>query len=434
MSQVQSWVEDIFKTWHILAISSVTALVLGYLYLFVIRIIGGLIIWLSIILIEIFLFSASMYTFYRRSYEVDADTKLYDYMTWAGYAILALAVIVLIIMCCCWHAIKIGIAVFKTTSQYVQANMRIFVLPILAYFAIMIWSFCWIFGAAFVFSTGTPAQREDMPFLTEVKWNHTTRWAFFYDVFGLFWISAFIIGTTQFVIGCSACLWYFEQSGPSGGAGTVSKAFYWSYRYHLGSVAFGSFLIAVCQMMRFLFEYYRKKIGVAEKTKFVKAMICATRYLLWLMEKCVKFISKNAYIQVALTQNHFFKSAWNAFALVVKNVHRFGAAATIGTIYMVFGGLVIGSANGSIAYLILTRLDIVKDIASPYPPVVAVCALSAAISYCFLSIFSFSSDAILQSFLLDEELRFAGTDRPEYMQEFAEELKKRGDGCCPSCC
>ena len=293
--------EDIFKTWHILAISSVTALVLGYLYLFVIRIIGGLIIWLSIILIEIFLFAASMYTFYRRSYEVDADTKLYDYMTWAGYAILALAVIVLIIMCCCWHAIKIGIAVFKTTSQYVQANMRIFVLPILAYFAIMIWAFCWIFGAAWVFSIGTPAPREDMPFLTEVKWNHTTRWAFFYDVFGLFWISAFIIGTTQFVIGCSACLWYFEQSGPSGGAGTVSKAFYWSYRYHLGSVAFGSFLIAVCQMMRFLFEYYRKKIGVAEKTKFVKAMICATRYLLWLMEKCVKFISKNAYIQVALT-------------------------------------------------------------------------------------------------------------------------------------
>ena len=30
---------------------------------------------------------------------------------------------------------------------------------------------------------------------------------------------------------------------------------------------------------------------------------------------------------------------------------------------MIFGGLVIGSANGSIAYVILTRLDIVKDIA-----------------------------------------------------------------------
>jgi len=83
-------------------------------------------------------------------------------------------------------------------------------------------------------------------------------------------------------------------------------------------------------MMRFLFEYYRKKIGVAKETKFVKVMLCLTGYLLWIMEKCVKFITKNAYIQVALTSDHFCKSAWNGFALIVKNIHRFGAANTIG--------------------------------------------------------------------------------------------------------
>jgi hypothetical protein len=48
----------------------------------------------------------------------------------------------------------------------------------------------------------------------------------------------------------------------------------------------------------------------------------------------------------------------------------------------------------------------------------------------FLSIFSFSSDAIFMSFLLDEELRFAGNDRPQAMQEFAEEMKRRGRGGC----
>ena len=38
--------------------------------------------------------------------------------------------------------------------------------------------------------------------------------------------------------------------------------------------------------------------------------------------------------------------------------------------------------------------------------IIVVCIISGTISYTFLSIFSFSSDAILQSFLLDEELRF----------------------------
>lgn len=64
----------------------------------------------------------------------------------------------------------------------------------------------------------------------------------------------------------------------------------------MGSVAFGSFLIAVCQMLRFLFEYYRKKMGVAKKNPCVKVLLCLTSYLLWIMEKCVKFITKNAYI------------------------------------------------------------------------------------------------------------------------------------------
>lgn len=259
-----------------------------------------------------------------------------------------------------------------------------------------------------VFSIGNPEPRDDgYPFLTEVKWDNLTRGAFFYDVFGLFWINAFVIGVAQFIIGCSACLWYFEQSTDTKGQGTVGRAFYWSYRYHLGSVAFGSFIIAVCQMMRFLFEYYRKKIGIAEKTKLVKALLCLTGYLLWLMDKCVKYISKNAYIQVALTNNHFFKSAWHGFALMVKNVHRFGAANSIGAIYMLFGAIMIMAANGMVGYLFLTQFTIVP-VNSPIPPVVAICLISGTMAYTFLSIFSFSSDAILQSFLLDEELRFQG--------------------------
>ena len=285
----------------------------------------------------------------------------------------------------------------------------------------------------YVFSVGYPEPRppEDggMPFLTIMRWDDKTHAAFFYDVFGLFWINAFIIGVCQFVIGASACIWYFDVAGDTQGEGTVGKALHWAFRYHLGSIAFGSFLIAVCQMMRFLFEYYRKKIGAAEKTKCVKIMLCVTGYLLWLMEKCVKFVSKNAYIQVALSNNWFFKSAWNGFALVIKNVHRFGAAASIGNIFMVFGLILMMTVNGFIGYLFLTNTTFI-DVASPIPPIVAVCVITGMIGYTFLSIFSFSSDAILQAFLLDEELRFAGQDRPIWMKEFAEELKKKGTGCC----
>ena len=50
-------------------------------------------------------------------------------------------------------------------------------------------------------------------------------------------------------------------------------------------------------MMRLMFEYYRQKMGVLSKEiTIVKILLIVTGYLLWLMENCVKDISKNAYI------------------------------------------------------------------------------------------------------------------------------------------
>ena len=296
-SMIQSWISDIMVAWPAIAISSVTALILGYLYLFVIRCIGGVIIWVSIAVIILSLLAAGGYTWFYRDQKYTPEESVYNYLTYTAYGLWGLCGIIFLLVCCCWSAIQIGIAVFETTAKYVQENLRIFALPIISYIAIGIWTIFWIVGAVFVFSIGTPEPRDDgFKFATEVKWTDQNRYIMFYDIFGLFWVTAFLIGVTQFIIACSACIWYFECSTDSKGAGTVGRAFYWSYRYHLGSVAFGSFIIAVCQMMRFLFEYYRKKIGVAEKTKFVKALLCLTSYLLYLMDKCVKFISKNAYI------------------------------------------------------------------------------------------------------------------------------------------
>jgi hypothetical protein len=56
-------------------------------------------------------------------------------------------------------------------------------------------------------------------------------------------------------------------------------------------------VIAISQAIRFVFEYYRKKMSVLEKTvPWVKALLCLTGYCLWCLENCVKYMSKNAYI------------------------------------------------------------------------------------------------------------------------------------------
>ena len=135
-------------------------------------------------------------------------------------------------------------------------------------------------------------------------------------------------------------------------------------------------------------------------------------WMLWLLENCIKYISKNAYIQIALTNNSFFKSAWNAFALIIKNAHRFGFTASIGGIFLGFGVLsVAGIISGSV-YVFMTNEIALMGVTSPIPTTVVAGIMAACITMLFLSIFSFASDAILQSFLMDEELGFSGNSRP----------------------
>lgn len=291
------------------------------------------------------------------------------------------------------------------------------------------WMAVWLVSLVYVFSVGEPVPREDYPFITNIKWEDNTRYVVFYQVFMLFWMNAFIMGICQFIIAAAACIWYFEVESDTQGKGCVGRAVRWSWRYHIGSVAFGSACIAICQMIRFVFEYYRKKIESMTQNPCVKCLICYTRYLLYLLEKCIKFITKNAYIQVALTSTYFCDAAWNAFALIIKNVARFGWLNTIGSVLNWLGVCAVTGVNTFICYVILTKVDSYKEkITQPLAPTILIACISFLLVKSFLSIIDFSLDAILQAFLLDESLADPSRARPEHMQKFFDGLQKHTHG------
>jgi len=253
----------------------------------------------------------------------------------------------------------------------------------------------------------------------------STRYIVIYQLFVLFWVNAFITGICQFIIAASACIWYFEVNSDTRGAGTVGRAVHWAFRYHMGSVAFGAAVIAICQLIRVIFEYYRKKIQAATKNACVRCLLCFTSYLLWALEKCIKFITKNAYIQVALSNTFFCKAAWNAFSLILKNVGRFGWVNTIGFALNWFGVCAISGLNAFAAYIAIAKIPYYQGIVTqPLAPTIVVLLISFFLVKSLLSIFSFSLDAILQSFLLDESLAFGGNSRPDSMAKFKGELEK----------
>ena len=85
----------------------------------------------------------------------------------------------------------------------------------------------------------------------------------------------------------------------------------------------------------------------------MKLVVCCVRCCIWCLDACVKHITKNAYIQIALTGENFCKSAWLTFWLIVRNAGRFTVVSGIGFILMFLGKAVVIILSGWIGYLIL---------------------------------------------------------------------------------
>lgn len=98
--------------------------------------------------------------------------------------------------------------------------------------------------------------------------------------------------------------------------------FFFVFSYHLGTVAFGSFIITICRILRLMVEYIQAQCD-KYPNKFTDAVLWVFRFVFWCLEKFLKFINKNAYIMCSMRGSNFFKSAKESFELVLQNGLRF---------------------------------------------------------------------------------------------------------------
>lgn len=280
------------------------------------------------------------------------------------------------------------------------------------------WIVWWVISAIWVYSVGDIYKSEGSPF-AKMHWSTATRYVWIYHIFGMFWISAFIIGCAQFIIAAVCSLWYFAQGGNSDDKAKASMrmGFKWIFRYHVGSIAFGAMLIAIMQMIKLIFEYAARKIEKASGgNQCVKCLLCMVRCCIHCLDACVKFITKNAYIQVALTSKNFCTSALQGWSLFVRNAARFGMSMNVGAILIFVGKMIICALSGWIGYIILMNSYLKDEIYSPVFPVIVVIGIAWLLASVTLSVFTFSAQTILHCFLIDEEI--GGNRHPDSLKEF----------------
>jgi hypothetical protein len=251
------YIADLYKAWYVMAISVGVAFFTAIVYLLILRCFAGVLIWVSIagILAAI---GGGGYWAYQTRLQYDVTDKNYMYLQYGAYALWGIcgAFAVLVLLCC--SRIRLAVAVMKVTSSFIYRTPLILLLPVFFFFLVLAWLIVWTFLAVFIMSVGEIKARDaPFQFATTVVWSDQTRYIFLYHLFGGLWVNAFLIGCFQFIVAAACATWYFSHTSDTAGKGSICIGIKWILIYHMGSIAFGSFIIALVQFIRIIFEYYR---------------------------------------------------------------------------------------------------------------------------------------------------------------------------------
>merc|ERR1711871_1557685 len=161
-----------------------------------------------------------------------------------------------------------------------------------------------------------------------------------YHLFGLLWTQQLINAIAMLTIAGAVSHWYFTDDKTQLGHAPVLGAFRRAWRYHLGSACFGALLVAIIQFIRCVVKYIEEK-SKGKRNKLAKAVFCMIQCCLWCVEKCMKFLNKNAYILVAMKGCSFCSGAVEAIKLIFLNPRKIASVSMVTVFVLNLGKLAV---------------------------------------------------------------------------------------------
>ena len=212
-------------------------------------------------------FSWTKYKHYKEIYQKDTETnvtakgKMKFYQVCLFAVVSALSVVSCMI-CCMWSKLVLATKIIGAAAEFVTETKRIVMVPILMIVLTAGYIMYWAYTTLWVVSTGdleaypTDGGWNNSPFRS-IDFTKELKNKLYTQGFGLFWNIAFMLTLSNFIINGAVCFWYHNTS--SDVKSPIATTLWWALRYHLGTIAFGSFILAVVWILRVIAEYLQQK-------------------------------------------------------------------------------------------------------------------------------------------------------------------------------
>lgn len=331
---------------------------------------------------------------------------------------LAAAVVFSILSCifalavyCGFQSLRIAINVIDAAADFLAKTKRIIGVPILYFFVTVIFVSIWL-GCMMCINTigvitadtSTIIQKKDV-YRNDAE-DKVFLYLFLFMFFGILWICAFIRAKTSFITMVAACTYYFDSNEEKDGSADVGTGFYYAYMKHAGSLAFGSFIIALIQFIRIVVMTVAEQAQRASgDNQAVKIIVGCANCMLKCIEKICDYINQAAYAYMAVSGDSFCTSAWNGFLLNMKHGLKFAWANFLAGAFIVLGKIGLVFLNCFSCYMIMKHvtkdLDEISSIAAPLFVVAVVTYMSASL---FLGMFDEAVLALMTCLAIDVDL------------------------------
>lgn len=335
---------------------------------------------------------------------------------------------------CGFNSLRVAINVVDASADFLAKTKRIILVPVFYFFVTVVIFSTWLFCMLAINSIGDI--KADTSLVIQKKHvartdaeNRQVNAIFLFMLFGILWIMAFIRAKSAFITMVSATTYYFNSNEKVEGDADVGLGFKFAYMYHAGSLAFGSFVIALVQFIKIVFMYLAEQAKKASgDNAAVRIIVGCAECIIKCVEKICEYINKSAYAYIAVSGDNFCSGAWNGFLLNVKHTLQFAWANFLANMFIFIGKVALVVLNVFSCYMIMKYITKdLDEISSPNGPLAAVGVVTYISASIFLGLFDEAVLALMTCLAVDTDLNGHPKHGPPTFHDALEGLDSHSD-------
>ncbi|CAM6015869.1 unnamed protein product [Sphagnum balticum] len=356
-----------------------------------------------------------------------ASTSEQNHLKVVAVIMTIVLVVVLLITLILLKWVIIAVAVIKVAAKAIGAIPSLVIYPIVPFLILVVFLIYWVTVLLYLTSAGSVTRNNcnnscaasDLTSLSisdnnccGYSFHHSKNvaWAIIYHVFGVFWTTQFINACCLTTIAGVIAAYYWAQGKTSelGWAPVLSSAKR-VVQYSLGSMALGSLLVVIIEMICFIIEFIRKRLKLLELAPggcCLSLLFFCAQCCLGCIEWIVKFINQNAYIVIATSGKGFCRGAGKVSALIVSNILKVAAVNILGDLILFLGKVCVSLVCALFTFLMLETHKYKSgnsQVSSPLFPVLFCWGVGYITAGHFFAVVETAIDTILLSFCIDAD-------------------------------